>query len=171
MEKPVIITALLLLSAVIVKAQDSLKTHHPQPDSIIKVVPFGDGRHTSELYTIGGQIVPPEDVKARILAYAPSAGEYHQAKTNIVWATVSTVGFGLAAGATVLEFIRDSKTANATPTIINGQATFTYQQHSHTAAYVFTGIASAFLVSSIINYIHSARHARKSLYLYNQQYQ
>src|ERR1700744_5026272 len=112
MKKSIIITLLLSLSSLILKAQDSLKTHRAQPDSVIKLIPFDTGRHTSYLYTIGGKIVPPEDVKARIMAYAPSAGEYQKAKTNIIWATVSTVGFGATTGVAVIEFVRDSKMAN-----------------------------------------------------------
>ena len=171
MKKPIIITLLLLLLALFVKAQDSLRSHHAQPDSIIKLVPFDVGSHTSYMYTIGGKIVPPDDVKARILAYAPSAGEYHKAKTNLTWGIISSVGLAGSAGAAVIEFATRSKMAGATTGIVNGQAGFIYQQHSHTGAYIFTGLASAFLVSSIINYVHAMKHAHKALNLYNQRFE
>lgn len=171
MKKPIIITLLFLLSSLILKAQDSTSSHHAQPDSVIKLVPFDTGSHTSYLYTIGGKIVPPEDVKIRILAYVPSAGEYHKARTNITWGIISTAGFASATGAAVIEFFTHSKYAGATTGIVNGQADFIYQQHSHTGAYIFTGLASAFLVSSIINYVHAVKHAHKALNLYNRQFE
>ncbi len=82
MKKPIIITLFLLLSTLILRAQDSIPSHHAQPDSVIKIVPFDVGSHTSYLYTIGGKIQTPEHVQIRILAYAPSAYEYHQAKNG-----------------------------------------------------------------------------------------
>ena len=171
MKKPIIITLLLMFSSLILKAQDSTSSHHAQPDSVIKLVPFDAGSHTSYLYTIGGKIVPPEDVKIRILAYAPSAGEYHKARTNITWGIVSTAGFALSTAGAVIEFATHSKLAGATTEIVNGQASFIYQQHSHTGAYIFTGLASAFLLSSIINYVHAMKHAHKALNLYNQRFE
>ena len=171
MKKPVIITLLLLLSTLIVKAQDSLRSHHAQPDSVIKLVPFDVGSHTSYLYTIDGKIVPPEDVKARILAYAPSAGEYHKAKTNLTWGIITTGGFAASMAGAVIEFTTHNKHAGETTGFVNGEPEFIYQHHSLAGAYILTGAASAFLVTSIINYVHAARHAHKMLNLYNQQFQ
>lgn len=51
MKNPIVITLLFLSCTLLVKAQDVKKT---QPDSIIKIIPFGEGRHTDYLFTIGG---------------------------------------------------------------------------------------------------------------------
>jgi len=171
MKKPFIITVLLLLLTFIVKAQESLKTHQAQPDSVIRLIPVDVGNHVATVYTIGGKIVTSEDVKARILAYAPSAGEYHRAKTSLTWGIVTTGGFAASMVGAVIEFATHNKHAGETTGFVNGEPEFIYQHHSLAGAYILTGAASAFLITSIINYIHAARHAHKSLYLYNQQYQ
>ena len=163
MKMPIIITLLLLLSSLILKAQDSISSHHAQPDSVIKMVPFDVGSHTSYLYTIGGKIQTPEDVRIRILAYAPSAYEYHQAKNDIAWSYVSAAGFAASSTIAVLEYAHNNKYAGATAADVNGQAGFIYQHHSLTSAYVFTGIATAFLTSAIFNFIHAAKHGNKAL--------
>lgn len=170
MKKPIIIT-LLLLSSLIVKAQDSIPSHHAQPDSVIKIVPFDVGSHTSCLYTIGGKIQTPQDVQIRILAYAPSAYEYHLAKNDIVWSYVSVAGFAASSALAIFEYAHNNKYAGATAADVNGQAGFIYQHHSLTSAYVFTGIATAFLTSTIINFIHAAKHGNKALKVYNQRFE
>src|SRR5580692_10543406 len=99
MKSPIVITLLLLFSALLVKAQNNPKSN-PQPDSLIKVIPVGEGRHSSYLYTIGGKLQTREDVVIRLMAYAPSAEEYHAFKNNATWAYVSFGGTaitGLAA--------------------------------------------------------------------------
>src|SRR5258708_1969450 len=103
MKKPIIITLLLLLSSLVLKAQDS-KPFHAQPDSVIKIVPFEVGSHTSYLYTIDGKIQTPEDIKIKLLAYAPSAGEYYKTKTDVTWAIVSISGFAASSIAATIEF-------------------------------------------------------------------
>lgn len=47
------IAIILLLSTVGGKAQEVKKA---QPDSLIKIIPFGEGEYTSFLYTIGGKL-------------------------------------------------------------------------------------------------------------------
>ena len=171
MKKPIIITLVLLLSSLILRAQDSILPHHPQPDSVIKIVPFDVGSHTSYLYTIDGKIQTPEDVKIRILAYAPSAKEYYKTKTDVTWAIVSTSGFAATSIAAVIEFATHNKLVGATTGMVNGQPGFIYQHHSLTGAYVFTGFASAFLVSSIVSFVKAVHHRDKALKLYNQRFE
>ena len=166
MKTPIVITAILLLSSLFVKAQDS-KTSRAQPDSMIKVIPFGDGRHSGYLYTIGGKLQTPEDVKLKLLAYAPSAQEYHKAKTNLTWGIVSVSGFALSSLAATIEYATHNKHAGETTGLVNGEPGFIYQHHSLTGAYIFTGMASAFLISSIVNFVQGAKHANKAVHAYN----
>ena len=170
MKKQLIILILVLLSSFTLKAQYS-NPPHAQPDSVIKIVPFGNGENTSYVYTIGGKIQTPEEVRMKLLAYAPSADEYHKAKSNSTWAIISIGGLALSTGAAVIEYATHNKNAGATATDVNGEAGFNYQHHSLTGAYIFTGVASAFLVSSIINYLSYKKHASKALKLYNQRFE
>jgi hypothetical protein len=170
MKNPIIIAILLLLSSVLVKAQDVKKTV-PQPDSLIKIIPEGEGRHTFYLYTIGGKLQTREDVAIRLMAYAPSAEEYHAAVNNATWSYVSFSGFALAGFAAAIEFGRNNKYAGLTSAFVNGTPTFIYQKHNLTGAYVLTGVASAFLVSSIIHFSKIAFHGNRALKLYNQRFE
>jgi len=168
MKNLIFIAVLLLLSTMAAKAQDVKKA---QPDSLIKIIPVGEGRYSSYLYTIGGKLQTREDVAIRLMAYAPSAVEYHAAKNNITWTYVSTGGFAIAGLAAAIEFAKNNKNAGATSGFVNGQATIIYQHHSLTGAYVFTGIATAFLTSSIVHFTKAAFHANKAIKLYNQRFE
>ena len=168
MKKPFIITVLLLLSSVFIYAQDNKKS---QPDSLIKIIPFGDGEHSSYLYTIGGKLQTREDVQIRLMRYAPSAEEYSKARNNATWAYVSWAGAGVSAIAATIEYATHNKHAGETTGIVNGQAGFIYQHHSLAGAYVLTGIATGFLTSAIINLIEAGKHSDKAIKLYNQQYE
>jgi len=170
MKKPVIITMFLLASSLLVKAQDNVK-QQAQPDSIIKIVPIDVGRHVSYICTIGGKIQSPEDIKIKLLAYAPSAREFGKTKTNLTWAYVSSAGFALSGLAATLEFAHNNKMAGETTGFVNGQPAFIYQHHSLAGAYIFTGLATAFLASAIINYVHAAKHGNKALNVYNQRFE
>jgi hypothetical protein len=170
MKNPIIITILLLLSSALVKAQDTKKSSS-QPDSIIKVIPVGEGRYTDFLYTIGGKLQTREDVAIRLMAYAPSAEEYHAAKNNITWVYVSSTGFALSGLAAAIEFAKNNKHAGETTGFVNGQPAFIYQHHSLTGAYIFTGVATAFLVSSVIHLSKAAFHGKRALRLYNQRFE
>jgi hypothetical protein len=170
MKTPIITTLLLLALSSFVKAQTN-QPSHAQPDSVIKIIPFGDGRHTGYLYTIGGKLQTPEDVQIKLLAYAPSAEEYHLAKNDITWSYVSSTGFVISSIAAVFEFVHNNKMAGETTALVNGQPTFIYQHHSLTGAYIFTGIATAFLTSAIINFVHAAKHSDKAIKAYNHRFE
>jgi hypothetical protein len=170
MKKPIIILLFLLLPALFATAQDMVKTRS-QPDSIIEVVPVQVGSHISYLYTIGGKIQTPMNVRIKLLAYTPSATEYHQAKTDATWGYALSAGFAVSAAAAVIEFAHNNKWAGATTGPVNGEAGFIYQHHSLAGAYIFTGIATAFLTSSIINFVHAVKHTNKALKVYNQRFE
>jgi hypothetical protein len=168
--KNLIITFFLLAPALLVKAQTS-QPSHAQPDSVIKLIPYGDGRHADYLYTIGGKLQTPDDVKLKILAYAPSAQEYHQAKSDAAWAYVSGAGFAISSFADIAEFAHNNKLRGATVAFVNNVPTTIYQHHSYTGAYIFTGLATAFLTSAIINFVHASKHANKAIQTYNQRFE
>ena len=168
--KNLIITLFLLAPALLVKAQTS-QPSHAQPDSIIKLIPYGDGRHADFLYTIGGKLQTPEDVKLKILAYAPSALEYHKARTAATWSYVSLAGSAVSGFASIYEFAHNNKLQGSTVAFVNGEPTTIYQHHSYTSAYIFTGLATAFLTSAIINFVHAAKHANKAIQTYNQRFE
>jgi hypothetical protein len=170
MKNLITVTLLLLLSSLFVKAQDNVKSS-PQPDSLIKVIPVGEGRHSSYLFTIGGKLQTREDVIVRLMAYAPSAAEAHLARNNATWAYVSLGGFAASGFAAVLEFVHNNKYAGETTGFVNGQPAFIYQHHNLTGAYVFTGLATAFLVSTFIHLSRANTHSNKALKLYNQRFQ
>ena len=170
MKKLFMLTILLTGTSFLLKAQDNLK-HKAQPDSIIKIIPFGEGRNTGYLYTIGGKLATREDVAIKLLAYTPSAMDYHADRNNITWTWVSFSGFAVTSFAAGLDFARNNKNAGITSAFVNGQPEFIYQHHNLTGAYVLTGMATAFLASSIINFARAAFHANRSIQLYNQQYQ
>ncbi|TSJ43157.1 hypothetical protein FO440_02905 [Mucilaginibacter corticis] len=170
MKKPYLITLILALSTLFAQAQNSTP-HHSQPDSLIKLIPVGEGNHSSYLYTIGGKLQTPEDVKMKILAYAPSALEYRAAKKSAVWSWVSLGGFAASGTAATIEYATHNKSAGETIGVVNGKPEFIYQHHNLTGAYIFTGLASAFLVSTVINFVKAARHGKKSIKLYNAQYE
>jgi hypothetical protein len=164
MHKPIIITLLLVLSSLFIKAQDKA---HFQPDSMIKVIP--DGRHA--LFTINGKLQSPDDIRFKLLSYAPSAAEYNMTKNNLTWAFISTGGFAVSSVASTIEFAHNNKNAGVTTGIVNGSPGFIYQHHSYTGAYIFTGIATAFAVTAIINFVKAAKHSQRALKLYNQQFE
>lgn len=168
--KNLIITLFLLAPALLVKAQTS-QPSHAQPDSVIKLIPYGDGRHAGYLYTIGGKLQTPDDVKMKLLAYAPSADEYHKARNSATWVYVSAAGFAITSTLAVLEYAHNNKSYGATTAWVNGVPTFEYPRHSYTSAYIFTGLATAFITSAIINMVHAGKHAKKSLDAYNQRFE
>ena len=170
MKKPIIIALLLLSSSLLLKAQDNTKPK-AQPDSIIKVIPAGEGRHSYYLYTIGGKLQTREDVAIRLMAYTPSAEEYHAAKNNITWVYVSGAGFAASSIGSIIEYANNNKNAGATTGFVNGEPAIIYQHHNLTGAYVLTGLATAFLVSSIINLSKAAFHSNKAIKLYNQRFE
>jgi hypothetical protein len=169
MKKIIIGTLLLFGSSFLLKAQD-IKPK-AQPDSIIKIIPAGEGRNSFYLYTIGGKLQTREDVAIRLMAYAPSAAEYQAVKSNITWSYVSFGGFAITGLAAAIEFAKNNKYAGETTGFVNGQPAFIYQHHSLTGAYVLTGVASAFLISSIIHFSQIAFHADRALKLYNQRFE
>jgi len=170
MKKLFILTILLTGSSFLLKAQDNLK-HKAQPDSIIKIIPFGEGRQADYLYTIGGKLETREDVAIRLLAYTPSAMEYHAAKNNAAWVYVSFAGTAITGLAAGIEYGKNNKMAGETTGFVNGQPAIIYQHHSLTGAYVLTGAATAFLASSFINLVRAGFHINRAIILYNQQYQ
>jgi len=170
MKKLIVITILLLFSSLLIKAQDTTKSK-AQPDSIIKVIPFGEGKHSSYLYTIDGKLQTPDDVKIRLLSYAPSATEFAMAKNNATWCYISWGGFAASGIAAVIEYATHNKDAGETTGFVNGQPAFIYQHHSLTGAYVFTGLATAFLVAEIVNLVKAGKHANRALKLYNQRFE
>jgi hypothetical protein len=166
-KKNLIITFLLLFSSLLVTAQ-VIKS---PPDSLIKVLPVGEGRHTSYLYTIGGKLQTREDVIVRLMAYAPSAGEYKQARNNITWTYISAGGFVGSSTSAIIEFKNNNKNAGATTGFVNGNAAIIHQKHNLTGAHVFTGAATGFLFSSIFHLVRASIHSEKSIELYNQQFE
>ncbi|WP_259067892.1 hypothetical protein HDF24_18600 [Mucilaginibacter sp. X4EP1] len=177
MKKSIIITILLSLSSLLIKAQDTLKSK-AQPDSIIKVIPYGEGRHTGYLYTIGGKLETAEDVKIRLLAYAPSAGEYQKAKNEITWSYVSMGGAAISSGIAIAEFAHHARVnLSNSPTVayVNGYPSFVYPSPLHetslAGAYILTGVASALLVATFIHFARAAKHGDKALKLYNQRFE
>jgi hypothetical protein len=169
MKKYLIIAFLLLFSSLLVKAQDI--PHRPQPDSLIKIIPVGEGNETSFLYTIGGKLQTRKDVEIRLMAYAPSAGELKMAKNNLTWTYVSAGGLAASTFAAVIEFANNNKHAGETTGFVNGQPTFIYQQHNLTGAYIFTGLATGFLFATIINWTNVFNHGKKAMHLYNQRFE
>jgi len=169
MKKPVLFTILLLCASLLIKAQDN-KQLHSQPDSIIKIIPV-EGSNSSYLYTIGGKLQTREDVKIRLMRYAPSSQEFSRAKNNLNWIYISFAGFAASSTLATIEYANNNKNKGATSAIVNGQATIIYQHHNLAGAYIFTGAATAFLTSAIINLIEYGKHGNRALKLYNSQYE
>lgn len=170
MKNQILVTLLLLLSSVLVRAQSNIKSN-PQTDSVIKVIPVDEGRHSSYLYTIGGKLQTRKDVLFKLLAYAPSAGEVHLAKNAATWGYVSIAGLTVSGFAATLEYVHNNRDAGATTGIVNGQTAFIYKHHSLTGAYILTGVATAFLVSSFIHLAKATLHSNRALKLYNQRFE
>ena len=170
MKKPIIIALLLLFSSLMLKAQDNSKPK-AQPDSIIKVIPAGEGRDSFYLYTIGGKLQTREDVAIRLMAYAPSAEEYRAAINNITWVYVSAAGFAASSIGSIIEYANNNKNAGATMGFVNGEPAIIYPHHNLAGAYILTGVASAFFVSAIINLSKAAFHGNKAVKLYNQRFE
>lgn len=170
MKNLIALTVLLLVSTTLLKAQDTLK-HRAQPDSVIKLIPYNTGRHVDYMYTINGKLQSPDDIRMRLLSYAPSASEYQAAKTNFRWSFISLGGVAVCGTAALIEFEHNNKFAGESTAIINGQPEFVYQHHSLTGAYVFTGLATAFLATEIITLINGAKHGHKALKVYNQRFE
>jgi hypothetical protein len=160
--KNLIMIALLGCTSLCTRAQSSKPVL--QPDSLIKII--YEGRH--QLFTIGGRLVPFDDVKAKMLGYAPSAVEFNMAKTNYTWSFISFGASAVTSAAALIAFKNTDKEAGATINYSN--ATIVYQQHNRTGAYVLTGAATAFLFSSFFNMIKAAQHGKKALKVYNERF-
>jgi hypothetical protein len=167
--KKVTAVILLLLSSVLVKAQD--KKPQAQPDSVIKFMPIEGRRHDEYVYTIGGKVQTRQDVMIRLMAYAPSAMEINKAKTNITWTYITAGGVVLSSIGAAIEFGNNNKYATETMGMVNGVPTPVYQKHSLASAYVFTGLATGFLIANIINFTRATRHSRKAIKVYNQRFE
>jgi hypothetical protein len=169
MKKNLFVAFLLLFSSLFVKAQD--KPFRPQPDSLIKIIPVGGGGETSFLYTIGGKLQTREDVEIRLMAYAPSAVELKIAKNNITWSYISGGAFAVSSIAAAIEYAKNNIHAGETAGLVNGSPGFIYQQHNLTGAYIFTGLATGFLVATLINFTNVFKHGKKAIHLYNQRFE
>ena len=112
-----------------------------------------------------------EDVEIRLMAYAPSAGELKMAKNNITWTYVSGGGFAASSFAAIIEYANNNKHAGETTGFVNGEPAFIYKQHNLTGAYIFTGLATGFLVATIINFTNVFKHGKKAIHLYNQRFE
>ncbi len=170
MKNPIIITVFLVLSSILAKAQINPK-QQAKADSIIKIIPVGEGRHSSFLYTIGGQLASSDDVKLRLLAYAPSAPDISKAKSEIAWAQVSGGMFLVSSIGATIEYIHNNKLAGVSSGFVNGQATTIYQHHNLTGAYVLTGIATGFLIAGIVHMVNASHHVSKAVSIYNERFQ
>jgi len=155
MKRSLIILIILLAASILAKAQVA---QHAQPDSVIKVTPTKTGTHTTYAYTVAGKVQTPDEVKIKLLAYAPSANEYHTAKVETKWAIISTAGFALSAIGAVIEYADNNK-SSAT------------EHHSLTGAYIFTGAATAFFTSAVINLVQAGKHKNKAMKVYNQRFE
>jgi hypothetical protein len=144
---------------------------HPQPDSIIRIIPAGAGRDTYNLYTIGGRLVTPGEVKERLAGYLPSVEEYTIARHNLTWTWISFGGLAVSGTWAVIEYAHNNKIASATPALVDGQAGFIYQKRSLTGAYVLTGVATGFLTSAIITAVTARHHIHKALRVYNERFE
>ncbi|WP_259069073.1 hypothetical protein HDF24_05425 [Mucilaginibacter sp. X4EP1] len=169
MKNSLIVTAVLSAASLFTQAQEI--KHTAQPDSIIKIIPFGEGREEGYLYTIGGRLQTREDVEIRLMAYAPSAMEFKKTKTNITWFYVSAGGFAASSAVSIIDFANNSKHAVETTGFVNGEPTFTYQKRNSTGAYVFSTIATGFLISGIINLTQAVWHTKKALRAYNERFE
>jgi hypothetical protein len=166
MKKQLLILFLLAFSSLAGHAQYA-KT--PQPDSVIKIIPIGEGKYTGYAYTIGGKLYTRQDVVLRLLNYAPSASEYNLAKNNVTWGFVLFTVGGLAGIGAIFEFAHDNKMNGAT---FNPDGNgFIYQQHNKTGAYILTGAAVGLLTAGIITVVSGSKHGKKALWLYNQRFQ
>jgi hypothetical protein len=177
MKTKIILTALLLFSSFLLKAQQTSKLK-AQPDSLIKIIPFMIGEYGatndyrySSLYTIGGKLVNKEDVTSRLLGYGPSAIEYKAATKNITLGYILYGGSFAAIAGSTFEFVKHSKTATAQPTFINGQPAFTYGSQNKTGAYILAGIGVGLLVSAFMIITHAHSHLKKSVWAYNLRFQ
>jgi hypothetical protein len=176
MKKHFVLLLSVFFLSQLIQAQDTASAHlqpssHPQPDSVIKMIPTGEGRHIDYLYTIGGKLVSPDDVTLRLLSYQPSANEYSQAKNNLIWGWVSFGGFAASSIAATIEYAENNKHAGETTGFVNGQPAFIYQHHSLTGAYIFTGAAVGFLTTSIITLVSARHHAKQALKVYNHRFE
>jgi hypothetical protein len=169
MKKPIIIIFSLLFSSILVRAQDSKS--QAQPDSVIKIVPLEDGRHTVNAYTIGGKLQTREDVLIRLMRYAPSATELSAAKKDITWGYISDGGFAISVAAAAIEYATHNKHTGETTGVVNGQLEFIYQHHSLAGTYILAGLATGFLTAAIIKFVNAGKHGSRALKLYNQQYE
>ena len=123
-------------------------------DSIINPIPTEIVGHTQYHYTINGNKQTSEEVKARLYAYSPSKVELHKSSRETSLYGLSVIGFGISAVGATLEYIDGSG-----------------PNHSLNGAYVLTGVATAFVISSIFHGLSAKHHSHKALALYNQQYQ
>jgi hypothetical protein len=170
MKNPIIITIFLVLSSMLTQAQINTK-QQARADSVIKIIPVGEGRHSSFLYTIGGQLATSDEVKLRLLAYAPSAPDVSKATTEMTWARVSGGIFLASSLAATFEFIHENKLDETSSGFVNGQLTTTYQHHDFTGAYVLTGIATGFLIAGIVHLVNASHHVSKAVGIYNERFQ
>jgi hypothetical protein len=158
MKTKIILTIIFILPVFLLKAQQAIKSQ-AQPDSIIKFIPVQTLDTVVYAYTIGGKLVTRQEVAFQLKTYAPSAKEYHQFKNNMTWGNVSTVAFGVSSFASLLAFHNSNKnTASGTV-------------HNNSGSYVFTGVATAFLCTALINWISAAKHFKRSIKIYNQRFE
>jgi hypothetical protein len=134
-------------------------------------MPIEGRRHDEYVYTIDGKVQTREDVMIRLMAYAPSAMEINKAKINHTWTYITAGGVILSTVGAAIEFGNNNKYATETMGTVNGVPTPVYQKHSLTSAYVFTGLATGFLIANIINFTRAAKHSRKAIKVYNQRFE
>jgi hypothetical protein len=161
----------MLVSASVCSYAQTVKT--PQPDSLIKVIPFGEGKNSSYLYTVGGKLQAPEDVKIRLMSYEPSATELRAAQNNVTWTFVFFGATAMSTTGAAIEFYKNSKSATATAAFVNGRPGFVYSypHNNKTFAYVLTGAAIAFATTAFITLVRGGKHAKKAVDVYNMRFQ
>jgi hypothetical protein len=171
MKKHLLLALPAILLSLLTHAQNIPPSYHPQPDSIIRIIPAGTGRDTYNLFTIGGRLVTEGEVKDRLVAYPASAEEYTIARHNITATWLAFGGLVVSGTWAVVEYAHNNKHAGETVGPVNGQAGFIYQQHNLTGAYILTGVAVGFLTSAIITAATARHHERKALRVYNERFE
>ncbi len=165
MKTQIIIAALSIFSPFLLKAQQSAKST-AQPDSIIAFIPIQIGSDVGDVgyeYTIGGKLHTRKDVVIKLMAYAPSDVDYQKSKNDMTWSYISAGAFAVSSYAAIINFANRGREEVETMGAINN--------HGNSGAFVFTGIATAFAASAIINWVQGLSHFRKSIKVYNQHFE
>jgi hypothetical protein len=170
MKKIIILSVLMLPAFISIQAQDTVRHISPCTGPIRKIPIEMAHDNNAGFYTIDGKPADYNELKACVLNYHPSALEYNQSivNRNVTWCLFG--GFCAASFMAIAQYGHENGKLDTYTLSGNGTIITTHANKNFTTAHIFTGVAVGLLAATIVSFVNTAKHARRTIEKYNAQF-